>query len=215
MTRIGSSGVFVSLTCPLFSDIGNHDDGTHEYNYRHGAYWGILRVGVFFCGQVSPVARKGRAHDEHGHVEPETLPEIFHALTSPWSGRRDLNPRLSRWQRDALPLVYPCILLSALYVGRQVPGDNIWRCLRQCNTSGWGEKPVDPFSGTSLYLHTVNGHRFPKETTPIGACPKRGQITNKLRKGYCRVSRAADMADFPRNCAIVATRGKASRSYRV
>ena len=23
-----------------------------------------------------------------------------------WSGRRDLNPRPSRWQRDALPLSY-------------------------------------------------------------------------------------------------------------
>ena len=27
-------------------------------------------------------------------------------LEMEWSGRRDLNPRPSRWQRDALPLSY-------------------------------------------------------------------------------------------------------------
>ena len=120
-------------------------DWWQDLDDRHGAYWENRWVAVFVCGQICPVARQGRTHDGHGHVEPETLPEIFHAPTSPWSGRRDLNPRPSRWLRDALPLSYPRALLPALYVGRQMPGDNIWRRLRQRNVSFRCEKPVDPF----------------------------------------------------------------------
>ena len=31
-----------------------------------------------------------------------------------WSGQRDLNPRPSRWQRDALPLSYARNLISII-----------------------------------------------------------------------------------------------------
>ena len=36
-------------------------------------------------------------------------------------------------------------LLPALYVGWQMPGDNIWRRLRQRNISFRCETPFDPF----------------------------------------------------------------------
>ena len=38
--------------------------------------------------------------------EPEKKRAAFAALSKHWSGRRDSNPRPSRWQREALPLSY-------------------------------------------------------------------------------------------------------------
>ena len=63
--------------------------------------------------------------------------------------------------------------------------------------SALSEKSLDQFSDRRVYSHTLNGHSPPNRMEYEVGCPKKVRFMDKLRYGYCRVSRAAD--DLARN----------------
>src|SRR5919109_754790 len=72
--------------------------GTLECGLLRCGQWWRLPIGIVIDGELARALTHMSKHSSQW--------ARFGGGVRNWSGRRDLNPRPSRWQRDALPLSY-------------------------------------------------------------------------------------------------------------